>query len=328
MPYPYSAYGGWGRWGGGDGYASNQLTQLAGVSPYLGYNASPQVGLFGFGTSSLVPGYGPEGESSETSPDPADGALGGVFGAAPADPSAGFSVSPGMAAGAASSLAGALGAGIAAPGLGALAGLAAGMDPAAAAGRGIAGMAGLAALGPIGGVLGALLGQQIGSMFSGPAPVDSPAFANDPAAMAALAEAMNDPAAIAAMNMTDEASMGLSDQGPESGPDPADGAIGGSFGSDSGPGSDAGGGGGEGGGSSCAGGGFVSGKNLTGPVPRGPDDGWQTLQIGEYVVNAKAVKRLGKDMLEQINAGKIPRNALLKAMERKSGNRLQRNAKA
>jgi hypothetical protein len=51
-------------------------------------------------------------------------------------------------------------------------------------------------------------------------------------------------------------------------------------------------------------GGKVNKGHLTGPDPKGPDDGYGALQGGEFVVKKAAVRKYGEGMLGKINAGK------------------------
>ncbi len=48
-------------------------------------------------------------------------------------------------------------------------------------------------------------------------------------------------------------------------------------------------------------GGFVAKGLLHGPDPEGPDDGSANLDEGEYVLKKKAVKKLGRGLLDQLN---------------------------
>jgi len=94
------------------------------------------------------------------------------------------------------------------------------------------------------------------------------------------------------------------------------GAFGGGFGSgDSGgsygPSSQDGGDGGSG----YAKGGHVSMQRLQGPNPAGPDDGYAALKDGEYVINDKAVKKYGIELMEAINSGKISKGKLRGLLE-------------
>lgn len=57
-------------------------------------------------------------------------------------------------------------------------------------------------------------------------------------------------------------------------------------------------------------GGVVTKKRLSGPNPKGPDDGYGALKAGEVVINPKAVKSYGKDVLLALNAGKIDPKAV------------------
>jgi hypothetical protein len=103
------------------------------------------------------------------------------------------------------------------------------------------------------------------------------------------------------------------------------GAFGGGFGGgdSGGDGGDSGGGmqgnsggnfgGGFGGG--YAQGGHVSMQRLQGPNPAGPDDGYAALKDGEYVINDKAVKKYGIELMEAINSGKISKGKLRGLLE-------------
>ena len=51
-------------------------------------------------------------------------------------------------------------------------------------------------------------------------------------------------------------------------------------------------------------GGRVNRNHLTGPDPKGPDEGYGALQGGEYVIKKAAVRKYGEGMLGKINAGK------------------------
>jgi len=72
-------------------------------------------------------------------------------------------------------------------------------------------------------------------------------------------------------------------------------------------------GGGEGGG--WAQGGHVSMQHLQGPNPMGPDDGYGALKDGEYVINDKAVKKYGIELMNAINSGKISKGKLRGLLE-------------
>ena len=75
---------------------------------------------------------------------------------------------------------------------------------------------------------------------------------------------------------------------------------------DGGGGARAGGEQGATGGGYMARGGMVTPRQVKGPNPPGPDDGYTGLDIGEYVIRKSAVKKYGSNIFEQINAGKIP----------------------
>ena len=64
-------------------------------------------------------------------------------------------------------------------------------------------------------------------------------------------------------------------------------------------------GGGIGAGEGLAQGGKVNRNHLTGPDPKGPDDGYGALQGGEYVIKKAAVRKYGEGMLGKINSGKF-----------------------
>lgn len=72
-------------------------------------------------------------------------------------------------------------------------------------------------------------------------------------------------------------------------------------------------GGGEGGG--WAQGGHVSMQHLLGPNPKGPDDGYGALKDGEFVINNKAVKKYGIELMNAINSGKISKGKLRGLLE-------------
>jgi len=62
-------------------------------------------------------------------------------------------------------------------------------------------------------------------------------------------------------------------------------------------------------------GGHVSMQHLQGPNPMGPDDGYGALKDGEYVINDKAVKKYGIELMNAINSGKISKGKLLGLLE-------------
>jgi hypothetical protein len=70
-----------------------------------------------------------------------------------------------------------------------------------------------------------------------------------------------------------------------------------------------------GGGAHLAKGGPVSMQHLLGPNPVGPDDGYAALKDGEYVINDKAVKKYGIELMEAINSGKISKGKLRGLLE-------------
>jgi hypothetical protein len=62
-------------------------------------------------------------------------------------------------------------------------------------------------------------------------------------------------------------------------------------------------------------GGHVSMQHLGGPDPKGPDDGYAALKDGEFVINDKAVKKYGIELMNAINSGKIKKGKLLGLLE-------------
>jgi hypothetical protein len=62
-------------------------------------------------------------------------------------------------------------------------------------------------------------------------------------------------------------------------------------------------------------GGHVSMMHLGGPDPEGPDDGYAALKDGEYVINDKAVKKYGIELMNAINSGKISKGKLRGLLE-------------
>ena len=62
-------------------------------------------------------------------------------------------------------------------------------------------------------------------------------------------------------------------------------------------------------------GGHVSMQHLLGPNPEGPDDGYAALKDGEFVINDKAVKKYGIELMQAINSGKISKGKLRGLLE-------------
>jgi hypothetical protein len=62
-------------------------------------------------------------------------------------------------------------------------------------------------------------------------------------------------------------------------------------------------------------GGYVSMQRLQGPNPEGPDDGYAALKDGEFVINDKAVKKYGIELMQAINSGKISKGKLRGLLE-------------
>jgi len=57
-------------------------------------------------------------------------------------------------------------------------------------------------------------------------------------------------------------------------------------------------------GANFARGGPVTADRLTGPNPRGPDDGYGALDAGEYVMRSSAVQRYGQEAMQALNEGR------------------------
>lgn len=62
-------------------------------------------------------------------------------------------------------------------------------------------------------------------------------------------------------------------------------------------------------------GGHVAMQHLLGPNPEGPDDGYGALKDGEFVINDKAVKKYGIELMQAINSGKISKGKLRGLLE-------------
>jgi hypothetical protein len=120
---------------------------------------------------------------------------------------------------------------------------------------------------------------------------------SDPAQRAAEAQASREAAAQASL---------APGAGSGGGGGNRDGGIGGSSPGDPGRG---------GGGAHLAKGGPVSMQHLQGPNPEGPDDGYAALKDGEYVINDKAVKKYGIELMNLINSGKISKGKLRGLLE-------------
>jgi hypothetical protein len=70
------------------------------------------------------------------------------------------------------------------------------------------------------------------------------------------------------------------------------------------------GGGGIGAGEGLAVGGKVTSKHMTGPNPKGKDDGYVALDAGEYVIKKSSVDKYGESLLSLINEGKVSKKKL------------------
>ena len=150
-------------------------------------------------------------------------------------------------------------------------------------------------------------GTILGSLFSpressdnstgGPSRMTSPAAVNAERAMQA---------AITAANAEGNAANPMSRDPSQGG-----GRSGGGGASNANPGQPGRGGGGA----HLAKGGYVSMQHLGGPDPEGPDDGYAALKDGEFVINDKAVKKYGIELMNAINSGKISKGKLRGLLE-------------
>lgn len=70
------------------------------------------------------------------------------------------------------------------------------------------------------------------------------------------------------------------------------------------------GGGGIGAGEGLAVGGKVTKRHMTGPNPKGKDDGYVALDRGEYVIKKSSVDKYGESVLSLINEGKVSKKKL------------------
>jgi len=180
-----------------------------------------------------------------------------------------------------------------------------------------------------------------GNSTGGPSRMTSPAAANAANAMNASIRSANiEGQGLAANPMSKDPSQGgnpaptpqgagaaPSDGGAPPSGAPSEGGNKGSGGAPSGGGAatggrdtgggtrDASGGGDRGTRGGFAQGGHVSMQHLLGPDPEGPDDGYAALKDGEYVINDKAVKKYGIELMHAINSGKISKGKLRGLLE-------------
>ena len=134
------------------------------------------------------------------------------------------------------------------------------------------------------------------------------AAAGTAAAAAASAAGMSDAAAAAAGQAAADASVSGASAAAAASAGAAAAANADSAGSsgaagDSGP---SGVGDGVGDGTAFAKGGLVTMKRLMGSNPMGQDDGYASLQSGEYVIKKSSVNKYGRGLLDMINEGKVP----------------------
>lgn len=64
-------------------------------------------------------------------------------------------------------------------------------------------------------------------------------------------------------------------------------------------------------------GGMVARSRLSGPDPKGPDDGHAGLDVGEFVVRKSAVKKYGQALFEHLNKGTLTAEMLQKLLKDK-----------
>jgi hypothetical protein len=62
-------------------------------------------------------------------------------------------------------------------------------------------------------------------------------------------------------------------------------------------------------------GGYITMDMLSGKNPSGPDEGYRALKSGEFVINDKAVKKYGIELMDAINSGKISKGKLRGLLE-------------
>jgi len=134
------------------------------------------------------------------------------------------------------------------------------------------------------------------------------AAAGAAAAAAASAAGMSDAAAAAAGQAAANASVSGASAAAAASAGAAAAANADSAGSsgaagDSGP---SGVGDGVGDGTAFANGGMVTMNRLMGSNPMGQDDGYASLQSGEYVIKKSSVNKYGRGLLDMINEGKVP----------------------
>jgi len=58
-------------------------------------------------------------------------------------------------------------------------------------------------------------------------------------------------------------------------------------------------------------GGMIDKSSMVGPNPMGPDNGFTSIQDGEFVMNRKATQKYGIELMNAINSGKISKGKLI-----------------
>jgi len=62
-------------------------------------------------------------------------------------------------------------------------------------------------------------------------------------------------------------------------------------------------------------GGMINKSRMVGPDPMGPDNGFASIQDGEFVMNRKATQKYGIELMNAINSGKISKGKLSGLLE-------------
>jgi hypothetical protein len=62
-------------------------------------------------------------------------------------------------------------------------------------------------------------------------------------------------------------------------------------------------------------GGMIDKSRMVGPNPMGPDNGFASIQDGEFVMNRKATQKYGIELMNAINSGKISKGKLSGLLE-------------
>ena len=60
---------------------------------------------------------------------------------------------------------------------------------------------------------------------------------------------------------------------------------------------------------------MIDKSRMVGPNPIGPDNGFASIQDGEFVMNRKATQKYGIELMNAINSGKISKGKLSGLLE-------------